>query len=197
VNGSRGSKIGSTPPPALKVHRLVPYRIVWPPRSVEVMQDSIVDRRKRIEDLYRVESQRMWRALFAHSGDPDIASDALAEAFARALRDLDQIRDPAAWWRVAFRLAASELRSRVRSNHQFGQLGYEMPEPVPELVTALRQLSPNQRLALVLHDYADRSTREVAVTMGCAQATVRPGGQMLATSRSMASSCDRGPGRPR
>ncbi|HEX6130497.1 MAG TPA: sigma factor-like helix-turn-helix DNA-binding protein, partial [Actinomycetota bacterium] len=49
---------------------------------------------------------------------------------------------------------------------------YEMPQPVPELVAALRELSPNQRLAVVLHDYADRPTGEVADAIGCSRATV-------------------------
>jgi RNA polymerase sigma-70 factor (ECF subfamily) len=49
---------------------------------------------------------------------------------------------------------------------------YELPEAVPELLTALRQLSPNQRVAVVLHDYADRPTGEVADVLGCSRATV-------------------------
>jgi len=36
----------------------------------------------------------------------------------------------------------------------------------------LRQLSPNQRVAVVLHDYADRPTGEVAEILGCSRATV-------------------------
>jgi RNA polymerase sigma factor (sigma-70 family) len=39
-------------------------------------------------------------------------------------------------------------------------------------VEALRQLSPKQRLAIVLHDYADRSTDEVATVLGASKATV-------------------------
>ena len=128
---------------------------------------------RRVEDVYRAESRKLWRALFAFSGDPEVASDALAEAFARALRDEGRIRDLSAWlWRVSFRLAAAELRMRSRPIHRLDPSDYKMPEPVPELIEALRQLSPNQRLALVLHDYADRSTHDVAGTLGCSQATV-------------------------
>jgi RNA polymerase sigma factor (sigma-70 family) len=43
---------------------------------------------------------------------------------------------------------------------------------VPELLTALRHLSPNQRVAVVLHDYADRPTVEVANVLNCSRATV-------------------------
>jgi RNA polymerase sigma-70 factor, ECF subfamily len=137
------------------------------------MQDATVGERGRVEDVYLAESRSLWRALFAYSGDPDVASDALAEAVARALRDDEQIRDLSPWlWRVAFRIAAAELRLRSRTPPHAGGAAYDIPDPVPELMRALRQLSPNQRLALILHDYADRSTREVAVTLGCSQATV-------------------------
>jgi RNA polymerase sigma-70 factor (ECF subfamily) len=138
------------------------------------MQDQIVDERAgRVEDLYRREHARIWRALYAFSSDPEIASDALAEAVARALRDEARIDDLAAWtWRVAFRVAAAELRRRRRPVPPSGPATYELPDPVPELVTALRRLSPKQRMAILLHDYADRPTAEVAATLGCARATV-------------------------
>ena len=45
----------------------------------------------------------------------EIASDATAEAFARALSTVETIRDPLAWiWRGAFRIATAERRSARR-----------------------------------------------------------------------------------
>jgi len=115
----------------------------------------------------------MWRALYSFTGDREIASDALSEAFARALRDDHQIRDPAAWtWRVAFRIASAELRRRANEKAAVADEHYELHDPVPELMTALAQISPNQRLAVLLHDYADRPTSEIAETLGCSRATV-------------------------
>ena len=118
----------------------------------------MTDRDSRVEQLYREQGLRMWRALVGYSSDPEVASDAVAEAFARAVRDEAGIRDLAAWtWRVAFRLATAELRQRndLASGHPITTTS-EMPDQVPEIVAALRQLSPNQRLAIVMHDYADR-----------------------------------------
>jgi RNA polymerase sigma-70 factor (ECF subfamily) len=133
---------------------------------------AVTERQTRVEAVYREEFPRLWRALYAYAGDPEIASDAAAEAYARAMRDEDRIRDVTAWtWRVAFRLAAAELRRRS-TPLPAGLDGYEVPHPVPELVSALRTLSPNQRLAVVLHDYADRPTSEVAEAIGCSKATV-------------------------
>jgi DNA-directed RNA polymerase specialized sigma24 family protein len=55
----------------------------------------------------------MWQAVFAFAGDPEVASDAVAEAFAQALRRGDAIRSPECWlWRTVFRIAAGELKAR-------------------------------------------------------------------------------------
>lgn len=126
-----------------------------------------------LEELYREESSKLWRALLAFTTDPEIASDAVAEAFARALKYEATIRDARAWiWRVAFRVARSELdRSRPLLTHEADE-SYQAPDPVPELLSALRKLSPNQRLAVVLHDYADRPVSEVARVLGSSRATV-------------------------
>jgi len=138
-----------------------------------MVQDAAVDEgQDRIAEVYREQAETMWRALFSFSGDREVASDAMAEAFARALRDRGTIRDPASWtWRVAFQLANAELRRR-RTTTSIEESSYEMPEPGPELMVALRKLSPNQRLSVVLHDYADRPTQEIADILGCSRATV-------------------------
>ena len=55
-----------------------------------------------IEQVYRTEAQKIWRALLGYSGDRQIADDAVAEAFARALHHRESINDLRAWlWRVA------------------------------------------------------------------------------------------------
>jgi RNA polymerase sigma-70 factor (ECF subfamily) len=139
------------------------------------VQDAAVDaeNQARVEAVYRASADRMWRALFGYAGDGDIASDALAEAFARALQEQGMIRDLPAWlWRVSFRLASAELKRRGPSGPALEPRSDEMREPLPELMAALKHLSPKQRLAIVLHDYADRPTDEVARTMACSQATV-------------------------
>lgn len=169
----RGAGIGA---PGSAVRRcLEPYSFPPPRGSVQAVQDAVVDvdERARVEAVYRALADRMWRALFGYTGDRELASDALAEAFARALQSGGMIRDLPAWlWRVSFRLASAELRRRGIARQALEPPTYEMPEPLPELMGALKHLSPNQRLALVLHDYADRPTAEVAQTMGCSRATV-------------------------
>ncbi len=60
-----------------------------------------------LERLYRSHRGRMWQALFAFAGDPEVASDAVAEAFTQELRRGDAMRLPEPWlWRTVFRIAA-------------------------------------------------------------------------------------------
>lgn len=127
-----------------------------------------------LEDLYRSEGPVIWRSLLAFSADAAVADDALSEAFAQALARGDELRDPLAWiWRVAFRIAAGELKDRrTRTEFTDHETSYPFPEPLFHVFEALTKLSPNQRLAVVLHDYADRSVAEVAATLGATRATV-------------------------
>ena len=126
-----------------------------------------------LERVYREQGERLWRAVFLFSGDREIASDAVAEAFAQALRRGDQIRAPERWvWRTAFLVARGMLKERGHTIAAVPERGYEMAPPMLELLDALRALSPAQRAAIVLHYYADRSVREVADLMGSTPAAV-------------------------
>jgi RNA polymerase sigma-70 factor (ECF subfamily) len=127
-----------------------------------------------IERLYREEGRKLWWALVAYSGDHEVASDAAAEAFAQALARGDALADPLAWiWRVAFRVAAGELKRRRRTGERVPEVADPGEQRAGELVALLRHLPPNQRAAIVLHYYADRPVREVAAALGVTPATAR------------------------
>ena len=124
--------------------------------------------------LFREAGSGVFRTLFAYTGGRrDIAEEAMAEAFARALARAGTIRDPIAWiYRTAFRLANEELRAERRR----GPVPAEEGSPPPELdglIEALRRLSPNQRAAVVLRHVLDLDVAEVAHRMGIATPTVR------------------------
>jgi RNA polymerase sigma-70 factor (ECF subfamily) len=126
------------------------------------------------EALYREHAERLWRAVFASTGDREVASDAVAEAFAQCLRRGDAVRSPKAWlWRAAFRIAAGEMQRRRRPPVVEVDRAYELPEGPMALVRALRALPERQRAVLVLHYYADYRTREIAEILGSSAATVR------------------------
>ena len=126
-----------------------------------------------LEALFRAEGDGVYRTLYAFTGGrADVAEEATAEAFARAIASRDRLRDPLAWvYRVAFRVAIDELRrDRLRTTL------IDAPVAPPEfagLVEALRKLSPNQRAALVLRHVLDLRVDEVAKRMGVAASTVR------------------------
>jgi RNA polymerase sigma-70 factor (ECF subfamily) len=104
----------------------------------------------------------------------DVASDALAEAFAQALRRGEAIRSPLAWiWRAAFRIARGEPKDRTRRGIVGREESYEMEEPAVELIRTLGRLSRRQREAVVLHHAADYPVREVAAIMGTTSSAVR------------------------
>ena len=126
------------------------------------------------EEVYRTHADRLWRAVLAFAGDREIASDAVAEAFAQALRRGRAIRDPASWvWRTAFRVAAGELKDRRRIAGDVLEAAYDPPEPVADLISSLRTLSPKQRGAIVLFHYAGYSVSEVATILGSTGPAVR------------------------
>jgi RNA polymerase sigma-70 factor, ECF subfamily len=124
--------------------------------------------------LYRTTGLALWRAIYAYTGGRrDVADDAVAEAFARAIQHDGAIRRPESWlYRTAFRLAAAELR-RTRQLVELHDQVHVEPQDVTELLGALRQLSPNQRAAVFLFYQADLPVREVARLMGTSVAAVK------------------------
>jgi RNA polymerase sigma-70 factor, ECF subfamily len=127
----------------------------------------------RLEKVYEERGGTLWRALFLSTGNREVASDALAEAFAQALRRGDELRSPERWiWRSAFRIAAGELSRRRRESDQMLDSSYEVAEETAELLLALPRLTPKQRVAIVLHYYCDYSLQEVAKVMGSTPSAV-------------------------
>jgi RNA polymerase sigma-70 factor (ECF subfamily) len=125
-----------------------------------------------IERLYREAGDRLWWALLAYTGDREIASDSLAEAFARALGAVESIRDPAAWvWRVAFPVATANLRENRRTIPEPAGT-YEIAEEPMAVIHALGKLSQRQRAVFVLFYLEDRPTKDIGQLLGMSPATV-------------------------
>lgn len=130
------------------------------------------------EQVFRDAAPGLWRTIYGFSaGQREVADDAIAEAFARALERAGQIRDPVPWlYRTALRLAAEDLRRQRRERRATSS---EREEPTAltaglgALVPALRQLSPAQRAAIVLHYEADQPVQVVARHMGTSVAAVK------------------------
>jgi RNA polymerase sigma-70 factor (ECF subfamily) len=127
------------------------------------------------EQVFRDTAADLWRTIYAFAaGQRAVADDAVAEAFARALERAGHIREPVPWlYRTAFRLAAEDLRRQRREPEAEPDRVVEPEAGLGTLVPALRQLSPAQRAAVVLHYEADLPVHEVARRMGTTAGAVK------------------------
>lgn len=138
---------------------------------------AAIDQTTSIEMLYRQDGDRLWRAIYAFSGDAEVASDAVAEAFAQLLRRGAEVRDPAAWaWRAAFKIARGVLQAR-RAGTELDvatTTGSHLDRYAdPDLLAALRRLPHGQRAAVVLFYYADLPITQIAARLGSNGLAVR------------------------
>jgi RNA polymerase sigma factor (sigma-70 family) len=126
-----------------------------------------------IESFYRAQGATLYRALLLFTGNPEIAKDAASEAFAQAIRRGSALRSPDRWiWKAAYRLAAGELKRLRSATAEIPEEPYEIPETPLLLTVAMRGLSPMQRAAFALHDYAGYSLRETAAIAGSTPSAV-------------------------
>jgi RNA polymerase sigma-70 factor (ECF subfamily) len=133
-----------------------------------------VDEEQRFDELYRRAGARLWRTVLAYTGGRrDITDDVVAEAFARTLERATQVRSFEPYlYRIAFRLAAAELR-RDPTVADVPDSGEHVDPELSELFTAMRSLSPGQRAAVFLRYQGDLPVAEVARLMGTSSAVVR------------------------
>jgi RNA polymerase sigma-70 factor (ECF subfamily) len=124
----------------------------------------------------------LWRALLAWSGSPDVADEAVAEAFAQLLGRGPEVRDPSAWvWRSAFRIGAGDLhrrrtiegRASDRDLNSQPSVVDRLPDDALDLVAALAHLSEQQRQCVALVDVAGHTAPSAAAVLGTTAATVR------------------------
>lgn len=137
-----------------------------PPVSSSMMS------RSPIEELYRAENVRLQRAIAASFG-VEIASEAVSEAFAQLLGRGAEVRDPARWvWKSSFAIARGLA---VSGDRQFEQVDLStLDDEYPsDLIAGLRQLSPLQRQAMVLHYYAGFPLAEIAEVTGSTRAAIK------------------------
>jgi RNA polymerase sigma-70 factor (ECF subfamily) len=132
---------------------------VWSERWNTAASTELSD----LESIYRQDGPRLWRSLVAYCGDRDVADEAVAEAYAQALRRSGELRHPERWvWKAAFRIAAGDLQRRRRSRPLLDRAVVHNPEPAWDLIEALGRLPERQRACLVLYYYAGYSSVEIA-----------------------------------
>jgi RNA polymerase sigma-70 factor (ECF subfamily) len=128
-----------------------------------------------IERAYRDHGVQLWRGIYAFSGGRrDIADDAVAEAFARALESSERIRSPLPWlYRVAIRQAAGRLRDERRAQPDPVEWDVAEDADANPSLAALALLTPKQRVVVFLFYYADLSITDIARAIGSSKIAVR------------------------
>ncbi len=86
-----------------------------------------------------------------------------------------EIRDPVAYlYRVAFRVASAELARRSKEEGQVPDIAIDASDNgLPDVLHALRELSPAQRAAVYLHYRMDLPVRDVARMTAMSVASVK------------------------
>jgi RNA polymerase sigma factor (sigma-70 family) len=158
--------------PPLRLHSA--SRVHLSARTPLCKGGEVDDEEHDFDAIWHDISPGLWQAILAYSGGRrEVADEAVAEAFARAIQRDAQVRNSKAYlYRIAFRIASAELR-RDRDAGTDVEEAFEDEPPLADLGPALRRLSPSQRAAVFLHYEADLPVREVARLMGTSAAAVR------------------------
>jgi RNA polymerase sigma-70 factor (ECF subfamily) len=129
----------------------------------------------RVEAVFRSVHTRLWRSLFLYTGDAELASDAVAEAFAQVLRRGDAVDDVEAWvWRSAFRIAGGLVKARSTSTDLDRADGSTLSTgSLVEFLGLLAELSPQQRACVALRYVGDYTSPEIGELLGTTASTVR------------------------
>ena len=133
-----------------------------------------------LEQLYRSRYPRFFRLAYAVVGSREAAADAVQEAFVRALRSRDALRDPDAlepWvWRTVLNVSLSQRAARLKApgggpaETAAAMNGH--PDEWRELRAAVAALPARQRSVLFLRHYADLDYERIAKVLGIARGTV-------------------------
>ncbi len=144
------------------------------------------------------DGDRLYALALRVTGDPDLAGDAVQDAFRAALEHVDEFRGDATistWlYRIVFNRAMDLLRRRSRERPLFDDvdeltaedlgLAHGLAGPLPDdllerqetraaLEQALGELGPQQRAVFELREMDGRSTNDVAELLGLTPGAVR------------------------
>jgi RNA polymerase sigma-70 factor (ECF subfamily) len=156
-----------------------------PPGSDPGTEDDESSGPEPFESFYHREFPRMVTLACAVSGSRAAAEDIAQDALLQARRHWDTIGGydkPGAWLRrVTIQLAGKRLRRARAEAAAFLRLG--VPDPIPpippgtdeveDVLRAIGRLPQRQRAAVTLCYLEDRSVKEVAEILGCAEGTAK------------------------
>lgn len=136
------------------------------------------------EALVRRHIDRMYGVARLMLRDPDLAEDAVQQAFVRAWRDLGSLRDPSRFGAWLHRLVTRACYDEARRSRRWhadvrvvAPVALSAHDPSPddrdEIERGFRMLSPEHRMILVLHFYLDLNAVEIGGRLGIPAGTAR------------------------
>lgn len=141
-----------------------------------------MDRECEFRDLFAHECAPVMRTVYLIVQDEGRAEEITQDAFVQLFRHWRKVCTydrPGAWVRrVAIRLAINSVNREHRLAIALARMRPptnpcvpEAPGVSPEVLAAVRQLSPQQRAAVVLFYFEDRPLAEIADALGCSTST--------------------------
>jgi len=137
-------------------------------------------------ELFRRHRDQMWAVALRTTHDPEVAADAVQEAFISAFRHADSFRGEAAVTTWLHRIVVNSCLDRLRRIKPVvplpdGDLGaladahdhHHSVDVRLDVQSALEQLPEGQRMALVLVDMHGLSVTEAASILNVAEGTIK------------------------
>ena len=158
--------------------------VAWRPARERTLNVEPMDGHASLARLIERDLDRAYRLAGLLLGDGAAAEEAVGDALESAFRHESALRDPArfgAWFdRILVNRCRDELRrrSRVRFIGLPGE-AIEGGDPFGEVIArdevlrAMTALSPDERVVVVLHFWADLTLKEVATRTGWRLGTVK------------------------
>ena len=127
------------------------------------------------EDFYQAFFEPMVRLAYLLTASRPAAEDLVQDCFARLHQRWPRVRQPTAYLRTSVVNACRGYHRRRRREcaHFADLVATDVSPDTPVVLDALGRLPYNQRAALILRFYEDRSDVEIAEFLGCRPATVR------------------------
>ena len=147
----------------------------------QAVEATVAEAPQRFEEFFGAEHARLFGALCFVTGDRHEAEEIMQDAFLRMWERWDEVRidDPSAY---LFRTAMNVFRNRYRRS----KLGLRQTLRITPsddafanvddrdlLVRSLRELTPDQRAAVLLTGYVGLSSEEAGEMLGMRASTVR------------------------
>lgn len=133
-------------------------------------------------ELYDAQAEELLRYLWRLTADREVATELMQDTFVMGMRDEASLREPAkarAWlYRIATRLAIKRLRRRRLVTFLRFSGSEQATEGVPDVERiavrdALRAISADQAVALVLHYVQGLTRAEIAEVTGRDEETIK------------------------